>query len=267
MSIFDFDDYRAFAKARIEASGKYGQYTKLAAALEMHSTSVSQVFGGRKDLSAEQACRLAQYLSLSELETEYLLGLVERERAGSALLKKTITRRLAGLRHASLQLSARLKNEKSSRLEVQGIFYSHWYYSALSLACEIKGLESVDALAAYFSLPRNLVSDAADFLVREGFCRWEGARLRPGTSITHLSQDSPFVSQHHANWRRKAEERGVRMNAEEELRYSAPVTLSREDAVKIRKLLLQVIEDFLKTVHPSPSQVVYCLNIDWLQVR
>src|SRR5476649_2027297 len=100
MRVFDFIDYKAFLRTRVESMPKHGrgQYQKIASHLNVHSTMISQVFGGDKNLSLEQACSLCEFLGLGDLETEFFVALVSRERAGSKSLKNLIDRRLDQLR-------------------------------------------------------------------------------------------------------------------------------------------------------------------------
>jgi hypothetical protein len=46
---------------------------------------------------------------------------------------------------------------------------------------------------------------------------------------------------------------------------TAPVSLSVEDASKVKALLLTAFEGSMKIVKPSPSEKVFCLNLDWFE--
>ena len=55
---------------------------------------------------------------------------------------------------------------------------------------------------------------------------------------------------------------------EDELIYSCPVSVKKEDLGQIRELLTATIEQFLKRVVASdPPEILACLNIDWFRVR
>src|SRR4051812_18991374 len=102
MDIFAYLDYRVYVRQRIRLlPSSHGQFTKLAHALGMHTTSVSQVFRGHKMLTPEQGCALAAYFQLNDLETEYLLTLVQLERAGTPLLKNTLQKKRESIRAQS----------------------------------------------------------------------------------------------------------------------------------------------------------------------
>lgn len=81
---------------------------------------------------------------------------------------------------------------------------------------------------------------------------------------THVGADSPFVSSHHGNWRRKAMDRHERL-ASDELSFTAPLSISKADAQKIRVELLNLIERMGKTVSESDAEEVFCFNLDWFR--
>lgn len=270
MSIFRFDDYREYVRSWVKASpgGGRGQYQKLAVALGMHTTSVSQVFNGHKTLSLEQAAALAKYLSLNETETDYLMALVEFDRAGSTTLKEILSRRLKRLRDVSQQLTNRLPVDQALSDEAKAVFYSNWFYSAIRLATDTPHLNTPEAIAEYFQLPLSLIREVVEFLLKHGLCtETEEGRLKLAAKRTHLDASSPLISRFHTNWRVKAIERSSRLDMESEVMLSAPMVLSKNDIAKIRTTLLETIEQVVKQASESGSEELYCLNIDWIKMR
>lgn len=75
-----------------------GELTKIAAALRVHPTFISQVFRGPRELSLEQAALLAYHLQLSEPEREFFIDLVGLSRAGNDPLKTVLKRRMTMLK-------------------------------------------------------------------------------------------------------------------------------------------------------------------------
>ena len=61
-------------------------------------------------------------------------------------------------------------------------------------------------------------------------------------------------------------ERHPLLNTGNELAYTAPMTLSENDAQRIRAALADVVQNVDGIVGPSPSEKLYCLNIDWFEV-
>lgn len=90
LSLFDFAEYKAFVRARNESTPNHGrgELAKISRAIGVHKTTLSQIFKGSKDLSLEQAHKLARYFELSIGETSYFLLLVDTGRAGSEDLRQ-----------------------------------------------------------------------------------------------------------------------------------------------------------------------------------
>lgn len=91
-----FEDYKAFVNLWIETQGKpnsRGQFRRMAGHLRVHPSLLTLIFRGSRDLTPEQAADLAQYLGLSEWESEYFLVLVEKARAGRETLRGIVESR------------------------------------------------------------------------------------------------------------------------------------------------------------------------------
>jgi uncharacterized protein (TIGR02147 family) len=266
LKIFDYSDYREFVTGTVRARPKSGrgEYLKIAAHLGIHTSTLSQVLSGLKNFTLDQACALAEYLGLNDLETQYLFRLVELERAGSLKLKATLKKQLVELRERSRDLSAVVPGKRQLTEEEKAVFYSNWYYTGIWAITSITGTQTPDAIADAFSLPRPLVNRVIEFLVSTGLCVLDNGLLRPGTTYVHLEQDSPFLPRHHASWRQKAMERHPLLS-HSELAYTSPMSISETDAEKIRGLLIGVIAEVNKIRDPSPCEKLYALNIDWFK--
>ena len=70
---------------------------------------------------------------------------------------------------------------------------------------------------------------------------------------------------HHANWRIKAIE-ASEMLEEEELMYTAQVSLSKKDFAILREEMATFIKTFLDRVHASPAEEIACFNLDWFWI-
>lgn len=265
MNLFEYDDYRRYVRDRISSlpSGGRGQYRKIALALQVNSTLVSQIFRGDKHLTLEQAARLTEHLELSELEAEFFVALVEHERAGNPSLRKLVDRRIAALRKRAASLAERLPQDRTLSDTEKARFYSSWAYSAVRLSTSVPGVDHVDAIATYLNLPRRKVAFIVEFLLTHGLCvRGDGGGLEMGPQRIHVGADSPFVVQHHRNWRNKAIER-MDLVTERELCFTAPVSISVEDFAQVRGRLMAFINETVDFIAKSPAETLATLNIDW----
>lgn len=265
-SLFAFDDYKAAFDARLKAMPKagHGQLRKIAEHLRVNSVVMSQVFRGDKHLTPEQAVDVAGYFGWSELESEYFLLLVQRERAGTQALKRTLGRRVAELRARSTQLKERLPQDKALSEEAKVVFYSSWRYSAVRLLSSIEELQTIDAIAQRLEVPLATAARMVEFLVEHGLCERDGVRVRMGPQRTHLGADSPFVVRHHANWRVKALAK-LDSASETDLFFTGPMTLSHQAAAAAREALVQAIRRTTDLATESNADRTACLCIDWFE--
>lgn len=264
MKIFESTDYREFVSKTVQTLPKSGrgEYLKIAKHLGIHTSTLSQVLSGQKRLTLDQGCLLADYFGFNELETQYLLLLIELDRAGTERLRRTLTGQMNQIRAESKKLSAVIPGKRALNEHEKAVFYSNWYYTGIWALTSIPGFQRADTITKHFGLPRLIVNQVIDFLVSTGLCVESHGNLAPGTTYVHLEADSPFIGRHHSSWRQKAMERHPALS-ETEIAYSSPMSISKEDAIKIRQLIVSWIEHANQVRDPSPCEALYCLNIDW----
>jgi uncharacterized protein (TIGR02147 family) len=265
MTIFEFNDCRDFIRHHISQlpSGGRGELTRIAGALAVNTTLLSQIMSGSRVFTMEQAYKLSQYLCLSELETDYFSLLIQIERAGSADLKRYLEKKLDDLKKEALKLSKRIEHEKSLSDNERVVFYSSWIYSAVHLYSSIRreGV-TIEEVATRFQIPRVRAIEVMGFLTRAGLCMEETGRYTMGVQSTFVEKGSPYLLKHHSNWRVKAIQKSESL-ADSEMMYTGQVSLSKEDFERIRETLSDALKDIMKTVKDSPADEVACLNIDW----
>ncbi len=265
MNIYEFTDYKEFVRswiAELPKSGR-GELRRIAARLGVSTTMVSQVFNGEKHLSLELACEFADYLGLSDIETEYLFLLIDYGRAGSYRLQQQLKRRIEVRRQDAKRLASRLSKDIELSEATKAIFYSSWLFSGVRNLAALQGSD-VESIASHLKVPRNQVQKVLDFLLREGLVIQKAGKLSVGARRTHLPADSPLVTKHHQNWRLQGFQKMV-FSDSKNLFYTGPMTLSHEVAAKVREELPALIEKVNKWVIPSASEVAHCLNIDWFE--
>ncbi len=243
-----------------------GELRRLSIATGIHSTTLSQAVKGGRPFSLEQVASICRYLGLNELETKYALFLLRADRAGTKVLRDIFEAELKALRKQALELVHVVKRDKVLSDSEKAFFYSNWYYSAIAVFSSIRSLQSAAALSARTGLSKQITNQAIDFLVKAGICVDQNGRIEPGTNSTHLESKSPLVSRHHGNWRIKAMERHPNLDQEIEIAYSSPMSISKEDAKKIRSLIVDLVRKIGAIRDPSPCEEGYFLNIDWIKM-
>lgn len=268
MNIFEFDDYKKYFREKLKSLPKrgHGQLLKIAKLLGVHTTLLTHIFKGKTNLHPEQALKVAGYLGLSALETDYFMVLVQIERAGDKPCKDYYRAQLEELRGKSVDLKHRLEPRKIIDERDQGRFYSDWTYSAINLLTAIKGFQKPHAIAERLGLKVAEVSRTLDFLVETGLCTRVGDEYGIGAAETFLGRDSAMLRRHLLNWRGRVSEKIYDVEATD-LMYSHPVVVSKKDFAAIHEKLLTFLKDFRAVAEPSACEELCCLNIDWVKVR
>lgn len=208
---------------------------------------------------------MSDFFGLSQLESQYLLCLVQIERARTTSLKKFFEKQQHELLQKSENLSHRLKKDHHLNEQTKAIFYSNWHYSAIRLATSIPKLQTPFAIAKHLQLPIKIVNETLDFLVSHELCIEKNGHYEMGPKKTHLESDSPFIDRHRINWRLKSIEQ-FNKTSKEELIFTAPLTINKKDIPKIRSLLIELIDKVRAAVDNTSPETIACLNIDWIEL-
>lgn len=242
-----------------------GQFQSIAQHLSVHTTLISHVFSGDKDLNLEQGFALCDYFGFTELEREYFLALLGRDRAGTAKLKKYFEDKIERFKKQSQNLTHRLVNRSVLKIEDQALFYSEWYFSAVRLLISIEHDQDPSSLSEKLGISVERVNYVLDFLIKTNLLIKEKGQYQLGPKRTHLDASSPLAARHHKNWHLKAMESYEKISADEII-FTCPVLLEEKDVIKIKKLIMEFIDNADKVFEASGSEKLYCLNIDWVKV-
>ena len=234
ISVFDFEDYKAFLRSSLEAFPQKGrgQPLRLAESISAHPTLVSQVLNGNRDFSAEQIFKVAQYLGLKNLETEYLISLLQIARAGTHEYKVFHQQKMKQLKRDSLNVALRLDKKRELSDLDRSVFYSNWIYMAVWIFIAVDGGQTLDAIADKFQIPRGLANEVLEFLVACGLASNDANKFKNQHQHIHLEYGSPYLSRHHMNWRVRSLER-IDDLTDEELMFTSPFSVSKKDFLKI----------------------------------
>ncbi len=242
-----------------------GQVQSLAQHLSVHTTLISHVFSGQKELSLEHSYGLCDYFGLTELEREYFMILVSHARAGTVNLKKFYEKKREELKKQSLTISKRLIERVTLKSEDQALFYSDWYYSATRLLSSVETYQNPTALSEKLKLSIEKINQILDFLLKTGLLIKDSGLYKLGPNRTHIDASSIFAGRHHKNWHLKSMEKFDNLS-DDELVYTCPVLIEKKDIPKIKKLILEFLESTDKVFDASGSEELCCLNIDWVKI-
>ena len=270
MNIFEFNCYKEIITHLMgqKSKGGRGELAKISKFLNVHSSLISQVMSGSKEFSIEQMLGVTQYFELNESESEFLVFILERERAGTQALKKFWQYRIDRARKDSKDLAKRLKKADGLNSEDAAVFYSSWLYSAVRIFTSIDNGKTEKEILTRFGSNKLKLREVLDFLERVRLVVKEGDKYKIGPRVTHLSSGSPFLPKHTSNWRLRAITKSESVDKDEIL-YSGPMSISRKDFLQLKEEIVQFIKNFTKRVENTEPEELACFNIDlfWLSEK
>jgi len=265
LPFFSFESIQELLNAHTSSKPR-GESLKLSKALGVHTTLISQVQNGRKDLTMEQASLLCDYLKLNTMEADYLISLCQLARAGNESLKKIILKRVKEIRKKSKEIKHRISSSHELSDEDKAIYYSTWHYSYIRLLTSIKGLQNVKSICDKTNLSKTKVEKILSFLVNKKLCKKVQGKFLRTDQNTHIDPKSMLINRHHQNWRARSIEL-LEREQESFLSFTSPLTIAERDIPKIKELLIKNISEISKVVKDSPCEKVVYLGIDLLDTH
>lgn len=267
MNIFQQDSYKEILLylGKNGPTATKGFYRKLSEHLDVHPTFISQVLSGHRDFSEEQLIVICDYMGLKERETEFLLMLLKHEKAGSKRLRDYYKQQLQNIRSESVVMKSRQPGSRKMKEAERAIFYSAWQYSAVHMMATLSQKPSFVQIQARLGLSRQQTQQIVSFLLETEMIQEKNGKYIEGPSQTYLERTSPYLFQHHVNWRLKGLSKYPQME-EQELMYTSNFSISRADFATLRTEIVKFIQNFLANVEKSEAEDVGQLNIDLLWV-
>lgn len=266
-SIYEFDDYKDYFNFWVSQlpKGGYGEYRRVSQTLSVSTTLISQVFKGDKQLSAEMASELCDYMRLSDNEADYFLLMLDLQKAGSFKLKNRLKRQIERRKEQARDLQHRVQKDRELSEEDKAVFYSSWIYSGVRLLTDIESINDIQDLSLRLNLSMAVVEKVVNFLLEKKLIlRKSDTGYKLGPTRTYTKSSSLLTTKHHQNWRLMGFNKMI-VNEPQNLFFTSPMVLSEEVAFQIRESLPTLIEEIMAKVPDSKSEVVRCLNIDWFE--
>jgi hypothetical protein len=132
------------------------------------------------------------------------------------------------------------------------------------MALSVPKFQTKESLSKRLGMTLEQLNETLDFLLKTGLIRQEGDRFLPETMFLHLGNKSPLILRHHTNWRLRAlqsldKERGT------DIHYSSVLSLSESDALKLRAMMADFIQEVLERVKPSPEENIFSFCLDFFE--
>jgi uncharacterized protein (TIGR02147 family) len=262
--VFQEDDYKGYVKKALAIKG-HGSRLKLSEAINCHSAYITQVLNKDAHFNIEQALEASNFFNHTREEEEFFLLLLQYAKAGTKKLRDLSWRKIQEIRESRALVSNRIKGKEELDVLTQAKYYSRWYYSAIHVLVTIPGKKSKTSIASYLGLEMDIVNEAIEFLESCGLITSGQDGYETGKTKLFLKGDSPFIVQHHQNWRLSAMN-DILKPGKENLHFSSVYTLSEKDFIRIREQLLENIQEVWSIVQPSKEEKLCALNIDFFEL-
>ncbi len=259
--VFEHSHYISYLKAHLEEASSRGAKARLASAMGVQAAYISQVLQEKSNLSLEQAEAASRFFNHTQQEFHFFLLLVQKDRAGTKILREYFQLQIEGILKDRLVLTKRLEKAAQLNENDRHWYYSSWLPSAIHIAVTIPTLRSVERLSNAFDIPVEKLLDTLERLEVIGLIQKKGAEYIPGLNQVRIGKDSFHTLKHHTNWRLQALQSLDREQGEE-LHYSAVVSLAEADVIKIKNILLDAIQQNIEIIKTSKEEALFCLCLD-----
>lgn len=241
--------------------GNRGALSRAAEALNCQRSYLSRVINGDLHLTPDQAYMLCRFWRLKAIEQEYFQCLVDIERAASGSYREFLKDRLADILRRNESLAERIqKPEPLLSSANEALYFSTWQWAAIHFLTSINDYQGLQKLSERLSLPKEHLQMFLERLKDMGYVQQRGSRWEFRQGEFHLPNNSPFVIQHHQNWRSRAVLDAQFYNPDS-VHYTNVQTASREDIQRIKNVLFEFISQCKRTLDPSPPEegvVILC---------
>lgn len=263
MRIWEFLDYREYLDQKLGSEGsRTGLRKKLAEAIPVHTTFVSQVLKGRNEFSLEQAEAINTFLEHTDDEGEYFIFLLLKGRSENPKLKSRFEKKIQSMRDQRLSIKTRLNAKDEINAKDREKFYSSSIYGAIHVLCSIPKYQNMNSICEITRLSKKRVSEIIDFMLRLGILKQEKEKIISQNNHIHLGNDSDLILKHHANWRLHTLSH-LQFVDKNDLHYSACLSLSKDDAFKIKESILQNLKNNVDVISKSKEEEAYVMSIDF----
>lgn len=193
--------------------------------------------------------------------------LLQKARAGTQDLKNFYQTKIDNILQDRMNIHKRIQVKSELSIEAQNQYYSHWLYSALHILVSIPSKNNKFAASEHLKIPIEQVEEILNFLETEGLLIKDlSGKYSFGPSHIHLSNESNNIYKHHTNWRLRALQSLDSLQNKKNLHYAVTYTLAKKDSLVLKERFLELIQNNLKLIEPSPEEVMYCNVIDFFEV-
>lgn len=240
-------------------------YSRLAEALRVQRSYLSQVLADKARLSADQLYLAAKSLGASRLEVRYLLLLSELERAQVKDRVTELERELISLKAKALRTDRVLSaHQLQAEAEAANLYYSSWINGWVHMLCLIpQNARNPKLIGERLGLNPKRLEEALLLLKSLKLIEWEKDKpISVLKTMVHLPAHSPLAQSHAAQIRMKTAEQMTKRSDPDSLHFSATFCANSATRLKIKEAFLKFLENQSKLIERAPEEEVFQLSFD-----
>lgn len=268
MNVFDHVTFHGYLLGKIQENKAVYRYrTRLAEVAGCQPSFLSQVLGKKATLTLDHGLRLAKFWELSRVETDAVLCLLQAEKASSEQTRNYFEARFQDLQRQSETVVGRIAQKGAVSVSVQksenrNHFYSDWRPATLLLALTLPGARSAKELSVHLNWPEAEVEKGLQKLELWQFAKRRGDVWSAVSRDLHLNREAFIYSFNHLVWRQKSN-RELARSTDHGAFFTGQYSLSRKDAIQLRKLILDLIQESRDLALKSESEQLVAFNVDY----
>ncbi|HWU43812.1 MAG TPA: TIGR02147 family protein, partial [Bdellovibrio sp.] len=266
IEIYRFFNYRDYLSACFPSKGAgRGERKRLADFLGCQPGFISLVFSGKSDFSLEHGIQLCEFLHLNDEEKNYLILLLQKDRAGSVILRRHFEIQIKAIQKDRKEIKSRITTTRSLTTEEQLQYYEGWIFTAIHMCTLVPRLRTPAAMKDYLNLPTTQIKDALETLLKLGLVNQQSGQYFSTQKRIHLGEKGLTLKKHHSNWRLQSINSLDRKQSDE-LHYTSIMSISKSAAEEIKQIILKSIQDCEPVIKAAKDECVVALAVDLFEV-
>lgn len=271
MDAFDVKDYRKFINEAVERQKKETRsltFTKLASAIGIQRSQLSQALSGSYHLTADQLFLVCQQLGLDEMRTQYLMLLRESELTTLPSRREKLSQQMKQLKNEGRKTEEYLQAAiEKSPLENSAMtrYVSRVIYplAHMLLLCD-DYRNSPTRLGKRLQLSPDELADILSTLSKCGYISVTAKGLRVLNENTHIPRDNPLAHINNLNFRLNTIQQMSRRDARDYF-FTGTFCADEECFLWLKGQCLEFIKRASAQIAKSPSSDVFQINLDLLR--
>lgn len=269
-SLFEMTSYKDLIREKLlELKSVNPRYTfdALSRAMNVHKPYLSKVLSQKGNLNSDQIYCCAQYLKLTDLESEYFLLLYQENTSCHLERKKQLQTQIEKLKLRALKSDSLYSEPNpSGELQAESNYFLDPYFALIHMFLLIDEYSSdYKLIATKLNLPLAKVNDYLESLHRLKVIQIQSSKIKVLKEFVRLPENSNLISPFRNLSKMKSLDKISNLPINDYLSLHVFFTSDERTRKKIQKLFLEFLEQAKTLADKSPAKEVYQLNFDLLK--